>query len=210
MQDPRTVAGPSGVTMRWMVLVVAYILVGLFVIGVFDLLVSLGDLLVSGQFVDPFFVVGLIDTVLTLLIIVEIHRLLLAYIRQDPVIQIVINVGIIAIAREIISFRVGDYGGTSEALFGAAALAVLLLVLVLAFFVLYSTKGSDDIALPNWGETPFRDDVPDRSMGESPTATARSQPDGGERPEPGDTDGQSSHESGDDGADASGDTPTEQ
>jgi Predicted membrane protein len=138
-----------------MVLVVAYILVGLFVIGVFDLLVSLGDLLMSGQFVDPFFVVGLIDTVLTLLIIVEIHRLLLAYIRQDPVIQIVINVGIIAIAREIISFRVADYCGTSDALFGAAALAVLLLVLVLAFFVLYNTKGSDDIALPNWGSHRF-------------------------------------------------------
>jgi Predicted membrane protein len=192
-----------------MVLIVAYILVGLFVIGVFDLLVSLGDLILSGQFVDPFSVVGLIDTVLTLLIIVEIHRLLLAYIRQDPVIQIVINVGIIAIAREIISFRVAEYGGTSDALFGAAALAVLLLVLVLAFFVLYNTKGSDDIALPNWGETPFRDDIPDRYMGESSTATARSEPDGGERPGSGDTDGLSDHESGDDGADTSDDSGAE-
>lgn len=179
MMDPRTVTEPSNVSMRWMVLVVAYILVGLFIIGVFDLLVSLGDLLTSGQFVDPFSVVDLIDTVLLLLIIVEIHRLLLAYIRQDPVIQIVINVGIIAIAREIISFRITEYSGSSEALFAAASLAVLLLVLVFAFFVLYRTRSSDPNALPNWGEVPYRDDIPDRFMGDEPPRRAGTEPDGG-------------------------------
>lgn len=124
MRDPRTVTEPSSVSMRWMVLVVAYILVALFIIGVFDVLLSLTELLMSQNYTEPSAVVSLIDEVLLLLIIVEIHRLILAYIRQDPVIQIVINVGIIAIAREIISFRIAEYGATSEALFGAAALAV--------------------------------------------------------------------------------------
>lgn len=180
MRDPRTVTEPSSVSMRWMVLVVAYILVALFIIGVFDVLLSLVELLMSQNYTEPSAVVTLIDEVLLLLIIVEIHRLILAYIRQDPVIQIVINVGIIAVAREIISFRIAEYGATSEALFGAAALAVLLLVLVFAFFILYRTRSVDEAALPNWGEVPYRDDIPDRFMGDKPPKSPGAETDGGD------------------------------
>ena len=130
-------ADPSAVAMRWLVLSTAYFLLVLFVIGVFDLMLGLYGLLVTGRFTDPVAVVELLDTVLLLLIIVEVHRTLLAYVRDEPVIRIVIGAAIIAIAREIISFRVGEFTTPSDALAAAAAFALLLAVLVVAYLVVW-------------------------------------------------------------------------
>lgn len=121
--------------MQWLVLATAYFLLVLFVIGIFDLLLGLYDLLVTGQFTDPIAVVELLDTVLLLLIIVEVHRTLLAYARDEPVIRIVVGAAIIAIAREIISFRIEEFETAESALAAAGAFAVLLLGLVFAYFV---------------------------------------------------------------------------
>jgi len=120
--------------MQWLVLFTAYFLLGLFLIGVFDLLVSLYDLIITGRFIDPIAVVELLDTVLLLLIIVEVHRTLLAYVRNEPVIRIVVGAAIIAVAREIISFRVADFETGADALTGATAFAVLLLILTITYF----------------------------------------------------------------------------
>jgi len=119
--------------MRWLVLATGYFVLVLFVIGVFDLLLGLYELLWTGQFTDPIAVVGLLETVLLLLIIIEVHRTLLAYARQEPVVRIVIGAAIIAIAREVISFRVDEFDATGEALPAAAALALLLIALVAAY-----------------------------------------------------------------------------
>jgi len=119
--------------MQFLVLFTAYFLLGLFLIGVFDLLVSLYDLIVSGRFIDPVAVVELLDSVLLLLIIVEVHRTLLAYVRNEPVIRIVVGAAIIAIAREIISFRVDDFETGIDVLSGAGAFALLLLVLTITY-----------------------------------------------------------------------------
>ncbi len=128
--------------MRWLVLSTAYFLLALFVIGVFDLLLGLYGLLVTGRFTDPVAVVELLDTVLLLLIIVEVHRTLLAYVREEPVIRIVIGAAIIAIAREIIGFRAGEFATSSDALAAAAAFALLLAVLVAAYLVVWRTGPS--------------------------------------------------------------------
>jgi Predicted membrane protein len=105
---------PSEDAMQWLVLGATYILLVLFLIGVINLLVGLYELVTSGNFTDPTEVILLLDTVLVLLIIVEVHRTLLAYARQEPVIQIVVGAGIVAVAREVISFRVEDFSGRSE------------------------------------------------------------------------------------------------
>lgn len=123
--------------MRWLVLSTAYFVLVLFLIGVFDLLLGLYELLVTGRFTDPIAVVELLDTVLLLLIIVEVHRTLLAYVREEPVIRIVIGAAIIAIAREIIGFRIGEFETSSDALSAAAAFALLLAVLVTAYLVVW-------------------------------------------------------------------------
>lgn len=126
--------------MRWLVLVVAYFTLLLFLIGVFDLLLGLRDLITSGEFTDPLAVIELLDSVLLLLIIVEVHRTLVAYARNEPVVQTVIGAGIIAIAREIIGFRVSDFGTADDALTAASGFGVLLIVLVIAYFIVQNTE----------------------------------------------------------------------
>ncbi len=122
--------------MRWLVLATAYFTLLLFVIGVFDLLLGLWQLVSTGEFTDPIAVVNLLNTVLLLLIIVEVHRTLIAYVREEPVVQIVIGAAIIAIAREIISFRIDEFETTGDALAAAGAFGILLITLVITYFVI--------------------------------------------------------------------------
>ncbi|WP_256402782.1 phosphate-starvation-inducible PsiE family protein [Halorubrum salinum] len=129
-------ADPAARAMEWLVLGAAYFLLILFLIGVFDLFVSLYRLLVAGTFTDPAEVVALLDSVLLLLIIVEVHRTLVAYARGQPVLRIVVSAAIIAISRRVISFRLEDYGSGQEALLAAAAIAVLVLALSVGYSLL--------------------------------------------------------------------------
>ena len=127
---------PAAVSMEWLVLGAAYFLLLLFLIGVFDLFLSLYQLLIAGNFTDPNEVVGLLDSVLLLLIIVEVHRTLLAYAKGEPVLRIVVSAAIIAIARRAISFRLEDYDTGQETVLAAIAIAVLVLALTLGYFML--------------------------------------------------------------------------
>ena len=122
--------------MRWLELGAALFLVALFAIGVFDLGLSLYTLLTSGRFTDPDAVIDLIDTVLLLLIIVEVFQTVIAFSRNEPVIRIVINAALIAIARKVISYRPSEYGSVEEAFVAAGSFTLLLAVLILAFFVI--------------------------------------------------------------------------
>jgi uncharacterized membrane protein (DUF373 family) len=130
--------------MRWLVLVTAYFVLALFLIGVFDLLIGLYELFISGQFTDPVAVVDLLDTVLLLLIIVEVHRTLLAYVRNDPLVRIVVGAAIIAVAREIISFRITEFENPQEALIAAGSFGILLTVLIGAYSLIRWTAGEDE------------------------------------------------------------------
>ena len=129
-------AASSERIMRWLEMGAAYFLVALFAIGVFDLGLSLYELLVSGEFTDPNAVIDLIDTVLLLLIIVEVFQTVVAFSRNEPVIRIVINAALIAIARKVISYRPGEYASVDEAFVAAGSFALLLAVLILAFLVI--------------------------------------------------------------------------
>jgi uncharacterized membrane protein (DUF373 family) len=123
--------------MRYLELGAAYFLVALFAIGVFDLGLNLYELLVSGAFTDVDAVIDLIDTVLVLLIIVEVFQTVIAFSRDEPVIRIVINAALIAIARKVISFRFSEFNNDYEqALIGAASFTILLAVLIAAFYVI--------------------------------------------------------------------------
>jgi uncharacterized membrane protein (DUF373 family) len=134
--DLEDFAANSERIMRWLEMGAAYFLVALFAIGVFDLGLSLYELLVSGRFTDPDAVIDLIDTVLLLLIIVEVFQTVIAFSRNEPVIRIVINAALIAIARKVISYRPGEYQSIEEAFVAAGSFTLLLAVLVLAFFVI--------------------------------------------------------------------------
>jgi uncharacterized membrane protein (DUF373 family) len=134
--DIESVAAASEHAMRWLEMGAALFLVALFAIGVFDLGLSLYDLLVSGRFTDPDAVIDLIDTVLLLLIIVEVFQTVVAFSRNEPVIRIVINAALLAIARKVISYRPSEYGSVDDAFLAAGSFTLLLAVLILAFFVI--------------------------------------------------------------------------
>lgn len=133
--DIEAIAEPSTTALRWLVLATAYFLILLFAIGVLDLLVATYGLFASRTYQDPTAVIALIDTILLLLIIVEVHRTLLAIVRQEPVVRIVISVAIIAVARQIISFRIEEFETTGAALESAGAFVGLLIALVIAYFL---------------------------------------------------------------------------
>lgn len=131
--DPADFTSYSKDLLRWFVLTTTYFLLTLFLIGLFDLGLSLFQLIITGEFTDPVAVVSLIDTVLLLLIILEVHRTLIAYAADDPVLPIIVSAAIIAVARQIISFRVNEFATTSDAFPAALGLAALLLSLVIVF-----------------------------------------------------------------------------
>ncbi|MFB6304590.1 MAG: phosphate-starvation-inducible PsiE family protein [Haloferacaceae archaeon] len=121
--------------MQWLELGAAYFLVALFAIGVFDLGLSLVELLLSERFTDPNAVIDLIDTVLLLLIIVEIYQTVIAFSRNEPVVRIVISAALIAIARKVISYRPNEFANIREAFVAAGAFSLLLAVLIVGFYV---------------------------------------------------------------------------
>jgi uncharacterized membrane protein (DUF373 family) len=138
--EPDRVTEPSAVTMQWLVLAVAYFTLLLFLIGVFDLLLGLWDLMQSGDFTEPAAVVELLNSVLLLLIIVEVHRTLIAYARDEPVVQIVVGAAIIAVSREIISFRIREFDSVADGLIAAGGFGILLLGLGLTYPIAWYTE----------------------------------------------------------------------
>ena len=133
-------ADPAARAMEWLVLGAAYFLLLLFLIGVFDLLLGLWNLMQSGDFTEPTAVVELLNSVLLLLIIVEVHRTLIAYARDEPVVQIVVGAAIIAVSREIISFRIQEFDAVADGLIAAAGFGILLLGLGLTYPIAWYTE----------------------------------------------------------------------
>ena len=135
---------PSETVIRAIEIVAAYLLVGLFGIGVIDLLISIFDLVRTGAIFDPDegidAILSVIDKALLLFIIVELYQTVVAYSREENVTRIVIVAALIAVSRKIISFRPDDFE-TLEALFvNAAAFSLLLLVLVVAYYVVQKSE----------------------------------------------------------------------
>lgn len=141
--DPDSLVDYSEVAIHYIEVFAAYVLVALFAVGVFDLLLTIGDLVRSGRITDPSAVVGLIDTVLLLFIIVEIYQTAVAYTREKSVVRVVIIAGIIAISRKVITFRPDQASSEMGALLEAVALAVLLFVLVGSLYLIRTTPESN-------------------------------------------------------------------
>ena len=120
--------------------VAAYLLVGLFTVGVFDLALRIAELVRTGAITDPQAVVDLIEVALLLFIVVEIYQTVVAYTQEQSaraILRTVIYAGIIAMIRKVIVFRVDEYPAATDAL--AAATAYLLLIVGLAALLSVST-----------------------------------------------------------------------
>jgi uncharacterized membrane protein (DUF373 family) len=140
---------PSETVIRAIEILAAYLLVGLFGIGVVDLLISIFELVRTGVIFDPDegidAILTVIDKALLLFIIVELYQTVVAYSREESVTRIVIVAGLIAVARKIISFRPGDFESLDALFVNAAAFALLLLVLVVAYYVVQKTEAEGGV-----------------------------------------------------------------
>lgn len=142
-------------------LLTAFIMVGLFTIGVYDLGLKMFKIVTTGTYTDPNAVIKLIDTALLLMIIVEIYRTVIAYVEDLNILPIVLNVGIIAMTRKIISFRTGKYATKSDALISALAYGLLLVIVVAAFYLIHRIQQQTEFNIFAPGE----DDSEDLSGG---------------------------------------------
>lgn len=118
-------------------LLVVYLLVGLFAIGVYDLGVKLFSYVVSGKIVDPSNVIAILNTALLLFLVVEVFRTSVAHLEDRKVLPLVIDVAIIGVVRSLITFRVEQYSKPVEALMASSAYGLTLLVLTGAFYVIH-------------------------------------------------------------------------
>ncbi|MFB6156188.1 MAG: phosphate-starvation-inducible PsiE family protein [Haloferacaceae archaeon] len=142
----------SEVLMELLELLTAFVMIVLFAIGVFDLGLKLFGMIQTGTYTDPEAVITLIDTALLLLIIVEIYRTVIAYVEDLTILPIVLKVGVIAMARKIISFRTGKYHTKVDALLSAVAYGFLMVVLVASFYYMHKSQQQTDFDIYAAGE----------------------------------------------------------
>jgi uncharacterized membrane protein (DUF373 family) len=135
---------PSETVIRVIEIVAAYLFVVLFGIGVVDLFISIFELVRTGVIFDPDAginaILSVIDKALLLFIIVELYQTVVAYSREESVTRIVIVAGLIAVSRKIISFRPSEFETLEALLINSVAFALLLLVLIIAYYVVQSTE----------------------------------------------------------------------
>ncbi|AKH97009.1 phosphate-starvation-inducible PsiE family protein [Halanaeroarchaeum sulfurireducens] len=136
---------------QWIELAAATVFSVLFAIGVADLTLKIFRAVRSGNITDPLVVIGFIDTGLLLLIIVEVHQTVLAYVEGDDtqqIVQLVIYTGVIAMVRKVIIFRTGEYATLEGAFFAAGSYAIIIFALVALLFA-ERIYGSDSSLLPD-------------------------------------------------------------
>ena len=122
----------------------------LFAFSVVDLAFRIVLAVRSGPVADPTVVVGFIDTGLLLLIIVEVHRTVLASLRESEtrrIVRLIIYTGVIATARKAIIFRISEYDCESSA-FRAASDPVIMLALVALVAPLFAEQAHSGGLMP--------------------------------------------------------------
>jgi uncharacterized membrane protein (DUF373 family) len=124
------------------------VLIALFAIGLFDLVLEIYELALSGGITDPEAVVSLIDTVLLLFIIVELHETVIAYAEEeglDRVVTIVLYTAVIAVARKFIIFRTGDYATVEDAMMASVSYVLVGISLALILYAVKQYVHEDDV-----------------------------------------------------------------
>ncbi|WP_435155102.1 phosphate-starvation-inducible PsiE family protein [Haladaptatus sp. DFWS20] len=119
-------------------LVAAYLLVGLFVVGLIDFGVLALNLVREGRITDPRTLIELLDIVLLLFIVAEIYQTVIAYVESEAEVQVVravVYAGIIAIVRKAITFQTDAFPTYDAAVTAAVAYTLLLVGLAFTLFV---------------------------------------------------------------------------
>lgn len=127
-------------------MVIAALLVALLVLGVVALSSNLVEAVLAREILDLSAMLGVInstiDIILYLFIIVELYRTIIAYVDAKNVVLAVVHAGLIAVVRQIITFKPADYS-PQEALAIAGVYTVLLIPLLAGFLVVHRETGAE-------------------------------------------------------------------
>lgn len=138
----------SELVMELLELLTGVVLVFLFAIGLYDLGLQIVGSIRSGEVFEIPNVVSFLDTVLLLLIIVEVFRTVVAFTREETIVRIIIDASLVAIARKVIGFNPGTYDTAGEVFVNASAIAILLLSVMVAFYIVHEVLSEDRVDMP--------------------------------------------------------------
>lgn len=135
MLTPESLSDKSRDFFRYLTGVLGFLLLILFAIGVFDVALQMTKLLISGNFTDVSNVLGVIDTVLLLMIVLAVFRDLESYIKGKNLLYVIVQVGIIAVVRQIIITMASDPKGELNTIYFSISSLLLLTGLFLGYYI---------------------------------------------------------------------------
>lgn len=119
---------------------IAGFLVVLLAVGVIDLGLIVGRFFLARDVTNPDATLTLIrsavDVVLYLFVVVELYKTIVAYVEEQSVVVAVMHAGLIAVVRQIITFKPDEYV-PSKAIIIAGVYALLLVALLVGFYVVH-------------------------------------------------------------------------
>ncbi|HEX9094189.1 MAG TPA: phosphate-starvation-inducible PsiE family protein [Coriobacteriia bacterium] len=122
------------VAVVWIEGLVAALLVVLAGWGVVSLVAAIVDLLRGGPAFDFDRYISVLDVALVIFIIVELFRIAVAYLRHADVIPTVLEAGLVAVARKLVTFD--THAAATDVLMKAGALTLLLLAVGVTWYLL--------------------------------------------------------------------------
>jgi uncharacterized membrane protein (DUF373 family) len=120
---------------------IALFLVVVLLVGVINLVATFTQAALAVELLGYKNATGLISTtidiVLYLFIVIELYRTIIAYVEAQSVVRAVVHAGIIAVIRQIITFKPAEMGNSQDALLIAGIYLLLLVGLFVGFFLVH-------------------------------------------------------------------------
>lgn len=124
-------------------IVIAALLVFVLLLGVIVLAIEVGGTLLTEDRFELTTMLALlnmtIDVILYLFIVIELYKTVIAYVDARSVVLAVVHAGLIAVVRQIITFKPTEYG-PGESIQIAGVYAILLAVLLLGFVIVHKEE----------------------------------------------------------------------
>lgn len=136
MLEPKSVFDKSQDLFSYLTSILGILLLVLFAIGVFDVALQMAQLLLSGKFTSVSNILGVIDTLLLLMIVLAVFRDLESYIRGRNLLYVIVQVGIIAVVRNIIITIASDPSSSIDTIYFSASSFLLLTGLFIGYYII--------------------------------------------------------------------------
>ncbi|MDI6821916.1 MAG: phosphate-starvation-inducible PsiE family protein [Actinomycetota bacterium] len=120
---------------RIMELLVACLLILMILLGLSYLVVKLTEYFGTHFYLTSFEIHSMLDVVLAIFIVIELFRITIAYADEREVLPTVLEAVFVVVARKVVLYEF-----KTEKLVGAIALALLLIPVVLAYFLLWKRE----------------------------------------------------------------------